>query len=137
MPKHHLNAVARVFRDRFRYVRRSLLKSFVLEGIALADAIQAISEHHFAGHNVLFSDIEAALTKRNGVARELCDLYNETALWHEAEPIIAEELEAAAKVDAPKVEELLISLTRAQVDLKVGSGLNVKSWLSPILQPAE
>jgi len=75
--------------------------------------------------------------KRNGVARELCDLYSETALWYDGELITAEELEEAAKVEAPKVEELLISLTRAQVDLKVGSGLNVKRWLSPILQPAE
>ena len=108
-----------------------------MEGIALADAIQAIDEHHFAGHKVLFSDTEAALAKRNGVARELCDLYNETALWYDGELITAEELAEAAKVEAPKVEELLISLTRAQVDLKVGSGLNVKRWLSPILQPAE
>jgi len=60
-----------------------------LEGIALADAIQAIDEHHFAGHKVLFSDIEAALAKRNGVARELCDLYNETALWYDGELITA------------------------------------------------
>ena len=116
---------------------RSYLKSFVVEGIALADAIQAIDEHHFTGHKVLFSDTEAALAKRYGVARELCDLYNETALWYDGELITAEELAEAAKVEAPKVEELLISLTRAQVDLKLGSGLNVKRWLSPILQPAE
>jgi hypothetical protein len=116
---------------------RSYLKSFVVEGIALADAIQAIDERHFAGHKVLFRDIETALAKRNGVARELCDLYNETARWYEAELITSEELAEAAKVEAPTVEELLMSLTRAQVDLKVVSGLNVKSWLSPILQPSE
>ena len=99
----------------------------------MADAIQAIDEHHFAGHKVLFSDTEAALAKRNGVARELCDLYNETALWYDGELITEEELAEAAKVEAPKIDELLISLTRAQVDLRVGSGLNVKRWLSPIL----
>jgi hypothetical protein len=30
--------------------------------------------------------MEEDLAKRNGLARQLCDLYNETALWYEAEP---------------------------------------------------
>lgn len=112
---------------------RSMLKSFVVEGIALADTIQAISENYFAGHKVLFSDTEEDLARRNGVARQLCDFYNQAAPMYEAEPITAEELGQAARVEAPKVENLLISLTQAQVDRKFGSGLNLERWLLPIL----
>jgi len=40
-------------------------------------------------------------------------------------------------VEAVKVEEYLVSLTRAEADVKHGNGLSVGRWLLPILQGEE
>jgi hypothetical protein len=115
---------------------RSILKDFAMEGLALAGAIRAVSEHHLGGHKVLFCDTEEGLAKRNAVVRRLCDVFNEIAPRYQVEPIAAAELDEAVGVEAPKLEKVLVSLTRAKVDLKFGNGLNMEKWLLPILQPA-
>ena len=115
---------------------RSILKSFALEGLALAGAIQTVSEHHLGGHEILFTDTKKGLGERIAVARELCDLFNEIAPIYQAEPITAAELDQAAGVEARKVEEVLVSLTRAKVELKFGNSIDMRKWLLPILQPA-
>ena len=113
---------------------RSILKNFALEGLALAAAIQALSEHHLGGHKVLLSDTETGLAERNLAAQKLCDVFNEIAPMCGTEPIAAAELDEAMVVEVPKAEEVLVSLTRAEVDLAFGNGLNVGRWLAPILQ---
>ena len=115
---------------------RSTLKNFAVEGRAFAVAIQAVSEHHLGGHKVLFSDAEGGLEKRNAVARQLCDLFNEIAPIYEVKPITAAELDESVGVEAPKVETVLVSLTRATVELKFGNSIDMRKWLLPILQPA-
>src|SRR5271167_2488916 len=112
---------------------RSILKDFVLEGFALAAAIQALSENHLGGHKVLFSDTEKGLAERNAAARQLCDVFNEIAPAYNAEPITAAGLEEAVRLEAVKTEKYLVSLTRSQVDLRFTGGFNVGPWLAPYL----
>jgi hypothetical protein len=116
---------------------RSILKKFVVEGLALASAIQALSEHHVGGHTILFSDVEERLAKRNAAGRELCHLFSRIVPAYGEEPIAAAEIEEAVGVEGLKVEGHLVSLTRAEVDLQLGNGLSVGRWLLPILQGEE
>lgn len=115
----------------------SILRDFALEGLAGEAAIQAICVHHLGGHKVLFSDAEKGLAIRNAIARRLCDVFNEIAVTYGAEPMAASELDEAVAVEAPKVEEDLVALTLAQVDLKVRNGVNMGRWLMPILERDE
>jgi hypothetical protein len=112
---------------------RSILKDFTLRGLALAGAIQALSEHHLGGHRVLFTDTEKGLAERNAAARQLCDVFNEIAPSYDAQPITAAELEEAVRLEAVKTEEYLVSLTRSQVDLRFRGGFNTGPWLAPYL----
>jgi hypothetical protein len=52
-------------------------------------------------------------------------------------PITAPELDEAVEAETPRVEELLVSLTRAKVELKFGNGLSIGQWLLPILQSTD
>ena len=58
---------------------RSILKDFAVRGLALAGAIQGLSEHHLGGHTILFRDAEQGLAERNAVGRKLCDVFTEIA----------------------------------------------------------
>ena len=116
---------------------RSILKGFAVEGLALAGAIQGLSEHHLVGHTILFRDAEQGLTKRNAVGRKLCDLFNKIAPANGVEPIAAAELDEAVGVEVLKVKGHLVSLTHAEVDVKLGNGLSAGRWLLPILQGEE
>jgi hypothetical protein len=113
---------------------RSILKDFAVEGLALARAVQALSEHHLGVHQILYGDAEKGLADRNANAQKLCELFNEIALLYEAQPIGATELDKAVGDEARKQEEYLISLTRAKVDLRFTGGLNMGRWLPPYLE---
>jgi hypothetical protein len=88
-------------------------------------------------HTILFSDAEEGLAKRNAAGRKLCNLFNQIAPAYGAEPIAAAELDEAVGVEVLKAEGYLVSLTRAEVDVKLGNGLSVGRWLLPILQGEE
>ena len=110
---------------------RSLLRNFAVKGMALADAIEAISRHHLGGHKILFSDTEKGLTERNATARKLFDFFNEIVPAYNAEPITAAELEGAVSVEAVNTEEHLVTLTRLQVDRRFTGGVNMGQWVAP------
>jgi hypothetical protein len=81
---------------------RSILKDFVVEGLALASAIQGLSEHHLGGHTILFRDAEQGLAERNAVGRKLCHLFNRIVPAYGEEPIAAAELDEAVGIETGK-----------------------------------
>lgn len=114
----------------------ALLQSTVVEGLALDSAIRTVCKDHFAGHQVLFCDIEEKLSKANGERARLWHMYNEIAPKVGYSPIEEGVLQSLISVKAAQKADELIRLARAKATADFGNLHAAYELLFPMIEPS-